>query len=71
MWFSTFCDNSRKMNRTFIVLGVLIITGILVGVPLFKTLNPDQLAVVKSTKDVWFPIFAAIVGYFIRDEMNT
>ncbi len=68
MTFTDFCDNSRKLNRSIIVVSVIIITGLLYCVPLFRTLNPDQLSLLDTTRNVWTPIFAGIIGYFFKED---
>ncbi len=68
MAFSDFCDNSRKLNRILIVGGGLIITGMLLCVPMFKTMTTEQKELLITSQNVWMPIFAFVVGWLFKSE---
>ena len=66
MAFSDFCDNSRKLNRILIVGGGLIITGMLLCVPMFKILTPEQKELLITSQNVWMPIVLWLASFIFH-----
>jgi len=68
MSFSDFCEHSKKLNRILIVTGGLIITGLLLCVPLFKSMTAEQITALDVARDTWNPTFAFIVGWLFKAD---
>jgi uncharacterized integral membrane protein len=64
------CDNSKKFNRTFIVLSGLLITIVLFCIPMMCDFTPEQLNFISDSRNQWLPVIVGIIGYFFGKESN-